>query len=134
MSEPTHTGVHHIALNVRDLDASVQWYTDVLDFSFLMPWDTEDFDRRLMGHSSGLYVALTKHKHPDADGRFNERLPGLDHLAFGVTTYDELEEWATRLSEAGVAHNGIQVTPATGFTLIAFRDPTGIQLELYLAQ
>lgn len=30
--------------------------------------------------------------------------------------------------------SGIKVTPTTGFTLIAFRDPDNIQMEMYLAQ
>lgn len=130
---PSLTGIHHIALNVRDLDASVQWYRDVLDFSLLLPWDTDDFDRRILGHPSGVFIALTKHHHPDAESAFSERRTGIDHLAFGVPSRDELEGWVARLDAHGIAHNGIQVTPSTGFTLVAFRDPDGIQLELYLS-
>ncbi|MDP9115962.1 MAG: VOC family protein [Actinomycetota bacterium] len=86
-----------------------------------------------MGHASGLYVALTKHRHPDSELAFNARLPGLDHLAFGVATRQELDAWADRLTAAGIAHDGVQASPNTGFTLVAFRDPDGIALELYLA-
>jgi glyoxylase I family protein len=128
----TFTGIHHVALNVHDLDASVRWYQDVLDFSPLLPWDTADFDRRILGHPSGAFIALTKHHHPEADTDFSERRPGLDHLAFGVSSREELDAWVARLDAAGVAHGGVQVTPSTGFTLVAFRDPDGLQLELYL--
>ena len=130
---PSLTGIHHIALNVRDLDASVHWYRDVLDFTLLLPWDTDDFDRRILGHASGVFIALTKHRHPDAETEFSERRTGIDHLALGVASMDELQAWVARLDAAGVAHKGIQVTPSTGFTLVAFRDPDGIQLELYLS-
>lgn len=133
MPQPTFTNLHHICLNVSDLDASVAWYHDVLDFQLLLPWDTEEFERRILGHPSGAVLALTRHRHPDADEGFNQRRPGLDHLAFGVESREMLEHWIARLDAAGVAHNGIQVTPAYGFTLIAFRDPDGIQLELYVA-
>ncbi|MYS80652.1 VOC family protein [Embleya scabrispora] len=133
MSKPSFSGVHHVALNVRDLDASERWYAEVLDFTTLIPWDTDDFDRRIMRHPSGVVVALTRHRHTDAGTAFNERRTGLDHLAFTVATRAELDAWATRLTKAGVTHSGVAVTPSTGFTLIAFRDPDDIQLEMYLA-
>ena len=43
-----------------------------------------------------------------------------------------VDRYLADLDAHGIAHNGIQVTPSTGFTLVAFKDPDGIQLELYL--
>jgi glyoxylase I family protein len=134
MTEPTFGGLHHVAVNVRDLERSVQWYSDVLGFAPLFPYDTDDFERRIMRHPSGVVIGLTKHRHPDADGAFSERRTGLDHLAFGVASEADLQAWTDRLDSAGVTHSGIKVTPQTGSALIAFRDPDDIQLELYVAQ
>ncbi|MEH1014833.1 VOC family protein [Micromonospora sp. CPCC 206060] len=133
MSDTNLSGIHHVTLNVRDLGRSVQWYSDVLDFSVVFELNTDGFERRIMRHPSGVLIGLTKHRHADADAEFSERRTGLDHVAFAVDTMAELEAWVARLTGAGVTHSGIKVTPV-GFTLIAFRDPDDIQLELYLAQ
>jgi len=134
MTEAGFAGIHHVAVNVRDLERSVQWYTDVLGFAPLFPYDTEDFDRRIIRHPSGVVLGLTRHRHPDADEDFSERRTWLDHLALGVDSVDALEQWAKKLDAAGVQHSGVTVTPATGSALIAFRDPDNIALEFYVAQ
>jgi len=134
MSDTSLGGIHHLALNISDVERSVAWYTEVLGFAPLFPYDTPDFTRRIMRHPSGVVLGLTKHHHPDADTEFSERRTGLDHVAFAVTDQAQLEAWAARLDAAGVPHSGIKVTPTTGSALIAFRDPDSIQLELYVAQ
>jgi glyoxylase I family protein len=134
MTEAAFDGIHHVAINMRDLERSVQWYADVLGFAPLFPYVTDDFDRRIMRHPSGVVIGLTRHRHADADADFSERRTGLDHLAFGVDSTEALEQWAKRLEQAGVPHSEITVTPATGSALISFRDPDNIALEFYVAQ
>jgi len=134
MSDPSFAGFHHVAINVSDVERSVQWYGDVLGFAPLFPYDTDDFDRRIIRHPGGAVLGLTRHKHPDADDAFSERRPGLDHLAFAVENEATLNDLAGRLDAKGVEHSGVKVTPATGSALIAFRDPDNIQLEFYVAQ
>src|SRR3954469_6936830 len=134
MTEAAFAGIHHVAINVRDLERSVQWYADVLGFAPLFPYVTDDFDRRIMRHPSGVVIGLTRHRHADADADFSERRTGLDHLALDVDSTEALEQWAKRLETAGVPHSEITVTPATGSALISFRDPDNIALEFYVAQ
>src|SRR5690348_17787396 len=133
-SEASLSGIHHVALNVGDVEKSARWYGDVLGFVPLFPYDTEDFERRLVRHPSGIVLGLTRHRHADAASPFSERRTGLDHLAFAVDDPAVLEAWAERLTAAGVEHSGVKITPTTGSALVAFRDPDGIQLEVYAAQ
>lgn len=126
------TGIGHVALNVKDVPRSVQWYGEVLGFTPVFSFETDDFERQVLLHPSGAVVALSRHHHPDADADFSERRTGLDHLAFHVRDVPALEAWAARLDVLGVPHSGVQVTPRTGSALVAFRDPDGIALELYV--
>jgi catechol-2,3-dioxygenase len=60
---------------------------------------------------------------------FDERRPGLDHLAFACNDRSELEDWERRLNELGVTNGGIVDAPyGSG---LSFRDPNNIALEFF---
>jgi catechol-2,3-dioxygenase len=65
----------------------------------------------------------------DSTEPFNERRPGLDHLAFGCANRDELEAWEIRLNELGIPNGGIVDTPY--YSALSFRDPDNIALEFF---
>ncbi len=70
------------------------------------------------------------HTHPGAAGdRFDEHRTGLDHVAFACRDRDELQTWAARLDELGIAHGGIK--DARYGSGVSFRDPDGIALEFF---
>jgi catechol-2,3-dioxygenase len=69
------------------------------------------------------------HANPVTD-KFDERAVGLDHLALRVPDRTALEAWAKHLNDLGVEHSGVQ--EEMGGSLIAFRDPDNIQLELWV--
>ena len=74
-------------------------------------------------------VVFCANRHDAADGGFDEHRPGLDHLSFGCADRAELETWAARLDELGIAHGGI--VDAHYGSGLSFRDPDGIALELF---
>ena len=131
MTEPTISAIHHVAINVHDLDRSERWYSGVLGFTRLGPLAGEGFQRVLMRHPCGVVLGLTKHDDPEATAPFSERRTGLDHLGFQVADREQLEAWIARFDELGVVHSEIKHTPLTGSYLVAFRDPDDIQLEVY---
>jgi glyoxylase I family protein len=127
-SAATMPAITHVAVTVTDLAASEAWYTKVLGVKPVLDEDTGPFQHvvYLLGNT-----ALGLHGFPDlaSTAPFNERMPGLDHLAFGVASRDELAEWAARLDELGVAHSDI--VDASYGSGLSFRDPDNIALELF---
>jgi catechol 2,3-dioxygenase-like lactoylglutathione lyase family enzyme len=63
------------------------------------------------------------------DGRFDEHRIGLDHLSLGVADGAGLETWRDRLAERGIEHSPI--VNGDLWDVLVFRDPDGIQLELF---
>ena len=62
---------------------------------------------------------------------FNEVRTGLDHLEFLVAGHSELQQWADRLDELGIAHSGVKDLSYTDNAMVTFRDPDNIQLEFF---
>jgi glyoxylase I family protein len=130
---PALLGVHHVALTVTDVDRSAPWYERVLGFTPIGRVDEgDDMARKVFLRGDGLALVLTLVQHPAAErAAFDEQRPGLDHLTFQVAP-DSLDEWATRLDEFGVTFSPVtEELTAPGTSVIALRDPDGIQLVLW---
>lgn len=126
--------VHHLALTVTDVDRSVPWYVRVLGFEEVTRREDPELGLRkvvLRPPCDGFAVMLVEHAHA-ARPPFDERHTGLDHVAFKVASRAELAAWERRLADYGVTY-----TPAApsltspGCELVVFRDPDGIQLEVW---
>ncbi|PRX47512.1 glyoxylase I family protein [Prauserella shujinwangii] len=126
--------VHHLALTVTDVDRSVPWYVRVLDFEEIARREDPETGLRkviLRAPGDGFAVVLVQHEHAERPP-FDERHTGLDHVAFRVASRADLRQWEERLAEYGVIY-----TPAApsrtmpGSEVVVFRDPDGIQLEVW---
>jgi glyoxylase I family protein len=123
----TLTGYHHLSLTVRNLEASVSWYADLLGLEKLME-ETYEGGRAIVlaRPEAGLYLGLHGHERV-SEPTFDETRVGLDHVAMGVGDRTELESWEVLLTEKGIAHSPIADRPWG--SVLAFRDPDDIQLE-----
>lgn len=136
MTPPPSTGLHHFAATVRDVEASAAWYERVLGLQRIPApfphWGNEESGHAvvLMHPENGLAIGL--HHHVANGGETaHESRTGLDHLAIGVAHHDDLDRWAAWLDESGVEHSGvIDATEPMPYSVIVFRDPDNIQLEL----
>jgi catechol-2,3-dioxygenase len=120
--------ITHVAVTVTDLSVSEPWYTKVLGVKPVLDEDTDAFRHIVYSLGSTL---LGLHGFPSLhdDAAFDERTPGLDHVAFGCADRDELVEWAAHLDELGIEHG--EIVDAGYGSGLSFRDPDNIALELF---
>jgi len=130
--DPTEIkGVSHVSLSVTDLDRSLSFYRDVLGLEvFVEPFDGTAFQGREALLLTGR-VVVNLQAHAASNGsEFDPTRTGLDHLAFHVSNRSVLEAWASRLDAHGIEHSEVKEGGRFGW-MIEFRDPDGVQLELY---
>jgi len=125
----TFPSIGHVALTVRDLAVSVPWYEALFEARPVLDEDTDpDFHHTVYVVGDTL-LGLHQHATPAPAERFSEYRVGLDHLAFGCESREDLEKWARRLDEIGIEHGEIKDAPyGSG---LSFRDPDGIALEFF---
>jgi glyoxylase I family protein len=129
MSLPTTIpSIQHVAVTVTDLEVSAAWYSMVLGVQPVIDEDTGPF-RHIVFPVGNTLLGL--HGFPDLTNKdaFDERTPGLDHIAFGCANRSELVEWAARLDQLGVEHG--EIIDAGYGSALSFRDPDNIALELF---
>jgi glyoxylase I family protein len=139
MSNIIQPRLHHLAITVTDLDASVRWYESVFDVHPLLDVPhLGGVGRILAGTDRQLMIAL--HRHDTNDGRlFAETTTGLDHGGFAVPSRRDLELWQDHLETNGVVRADTADKPLTQSpiadepyaSVLVFRDPDNIQLELF---
>ena len=118
-------GVHHVALLCSDVETTVRFYQDLLEFPL-----TEMFENRDYRGSTHFFFdigngnALAFFDFPGLDlGPYAEVLGGLQHLAISIDPA-RWEHLRGKLDAAGVHYDHV-----SGSSLY-FRDPDGVRLEL----
>jgi glyoxylase I family protein len=131
--------LHHMALTVTDIDASVQWYEEIFGLQFRMDVPHEGGVGKLLADDT-MQLVIVLHRHDGNDlGTFVETVTGLDHVGFMVPARADLEAWQAHLESKGVVQNEPAAKPLTQApiadesygSVLVFRDPDNIQLELF---
>lgn len=122
------TRMNHAVLYVRDASRSVRFYEEVLGFRQVIH---DEFNRyaflRAPGSSNHHDIAFFTVGDDAAQSTAGRGTVGLYHLAWEVSTLDELEELQQRLAEAGALEGASD--HAVNKSLYA-RDPDGIEFEV----
>jgi catechol 2,3-dioxygenase-like lactoylglutathione lyase family enzyme len=123
--ESSARGVHHLALLSSDVEATIRFYQDVLEFPLTELFENRDYQGSThfffdIGHGN----LLAFFDFPGLDlGPYAEVLGGLHHLAISVTP-DRWEHLRTKLVGAGIPHEEMSGSS------IYFAGPDGERLEL----
>jgi catechol 2,3-dioxygenase-like lactoylglutathione lyase family enzyme len=118
-------GVHHLALLSSDVEATIRFYQDVLEFPLTELFENRDYQGSThfffdIGHGN----LLAFFDFPGLDlGPYAEVLGGLHHLAISVSP-DRWEHLKSKLDDAGVT-----TTEMSGSS-VYFSGPDGERLEL----
>jgi glyoxylase I family protein len=125
---PEFPAITHVALTVSDLERSRPWSRQLFGSDPEIDEDTGPFHHVvwLMG---GTLVAINQFPDLKSAEPFDERRPGLDHLAFACANRSELVERERQLNKLGVDNAGIVDAPYG--SALSFRDPDNIALEFF---
>jgi catechol 2,3-dioxygenase-like lactoylglutathione lyase family enzyme len=118
-------GLHHMALLSSDVERTIRFYQDLLEFPLTDLFENRDY--RGSNHfffDIGNGNLLAFFDFPGLDlGPYAEVLGGLHHIAISVTP-ERWERLKAKLDAAGVPYQ------LESDTSVYFRDPDGVRMEL----
>ena len=123
--ESSARGLHHFAIVSRDVEETVRFYQEVLEFPLTEIFENRDYEGSnhfFFDIGNGNLLAFFDFPGLDV-GAYAEVLGGLHHVAISVEP-GKWERLKGRLADAGVEY-----VEESG-TSIYFRDPNGARLEL----
>ena len=118
-------GVHHVALMCSDVEQTVRFYQDLLEFPLTDMFENRDYQGSThFFFDIGNGNSLAFFDFPGLGlGAYAEVLGGLQHIAISVDP-KQWQHLKAKLDDAGVAYQHI-----SGSSLY-FTDPDGVRLEL----
>src|ERR1051325_9285533 len=116
--EPKFLGIRHVALNVRDVQKSIKFYSDILGMK--LEWMPDPENAYLTSGQDNL--ALHKLP-PDADLGQTQLV---HHIGMVVRRPEDVDKWAARLRERGVPLAQEPKTHRDGARSFYFHDLDGL--------
>jgi glyoxylase I family protein len=117
--------VDHVGFRVGDLGKTERFYTILLGEP---SHRTEDSVMYEVGDARLFFSACDL----DNPRVYEKEEIGLNHLAFGVRTLEELETVREQLDGAAIVHSGIHIDRYGRREFIWLDDPDGMRIEFYL--
>lgn len=117
--------VDHLVFRVADLSATERFYTALLG----APADRTEDSIMYRAGDTLIFFTLCERRQL---GRYEKEEVGLNHLAFGVRTLEELQTIQKQLDSAGISNSGIKKDRYGNREFIWLDDPDKMRVEFYL--
>lgn len=117
--------IHHVNIKTLDLDATVEFYTDILNMT-LTP-DRPDIGPGAWLDFNGTQIhVMSEHMALDKQGGYTAGSASVDHLGILASDFDAMKQ---RVIDRGLDWRQNDISPA-GLWQLFFHDPNGILIEL----
>ncbi|HEX6981839.1 MAG TPA: VOC family protein [Balneolaceae bacterium] len=121
-------GIHHLALRTTNYERSKRFYVNTLGFKQIL-----EKPGLCIFQAGNTPIAILGPDKSTSDGdRFDPYRTGLDHLALGCESREDLEKVSQALAHNGIENTGIKHDEVLDKDYIAFKDPDRISWEYYM--
>jgi glyoxylase I family protein len=117
------TFVDHLVFRVRDVAQTERFYSVLLE----EPFKGDGYIMYMVGDTRLFFTPSAEQAVP-----YNKENVGLNHIALGVRTLEELQNAESQLNQGGIAHSGIKFWQDGVTRYIWLDDPDGIRVEYWL--
>ena len=125
LQRPSHRGLRHLALGVRQLEAMKRFYVDLLGFE--VEWEP-DADNVYL--SSGIDNLALHRSTTLTASRSAAEGSALDHFGLIVRSPADVDAWAAFLESRGVTIDAPPRTHRDGARSCYFKDPDGNSIQI----
>lgn len=116
--------IDHIVLSVKDFRRSIKFYEKFLGKAVVTKEDASWKIGLTRLFITGPYKKTAK--------SFDKHNLGLNHVAFGVSSLEDLRKMSDKLTKAKIQHSGVIIDKYSRKSFLWFDDPDKIRLEFYL--
>jgi catechol-2,3-dioxygenase len=116
--------VDHLVFRVAEIERTERFYSALLG----QPLTAEDYIMYMAGDTRLFFTRSVESRH----GIYEKEKIGLNHIAFGVRTREELQTIQAQLDGGEIAHSGIKLWQDGLTEYIWLDDPDGMRVEFWL--
>ncbi len=129
---PAFSKVSHISFSARDAEGSAQWWKRVFGMEDLDRSEGDGWFGILLIHPSTATIIEFQQHVGNQGEAFDPTRTGFDHMGLKVDDLADLDDWQAHFERLGVTY-----TPAVHHdygSVLTFKDPDGIQFEMFYRQ